>query len=130
MTATRQCMTALAEANRVRLARADLKRQINTGQRSILGVILDPPDFMESCEISELLMAQTRWGITRTRRLLAVIPVPENKPVGSLTARQRHALICRLDGPRIEQDYLDRAQAELDARAEIEHHTMTGQAMP
>ena len=42
--------------------------------------------------ISDLLMSQRRWGQARCKRLLMSIQVPENKTVGSLTERQRHAL--------------------------------------
>jgi len=42
--------------------------------------------------ISDLLMSQKRWGRARCRRLLTSISVPENKPIGTLTERQRAAL--------------------------------------
>jgi hypothetical protein len=48
--------------------------------------------------VSELLMSQKRWGITRCRRVLVPIGIPENKTVGSLTDRQRSALVAMLGG--------------------------------
>ena len=42
--------------------------------------------------IADLLMSQRRWGVTRCRKLLQYIPMSETKEVGSMTARQRHAL--------------------------------------
>ncbi len=47
--------------------------------------------------ISDLLMSQKRWGRARCRRLLMGIGVPENKPVGTLTDRQRLALASVLN---------------------------------
>mgnify|MGYP006883591688 FL=1 len=46
--------------------------------------------------VAELLMSQRRWGVNRCRRVLQAIPVPENKPVGAMTDRQRHELAARL----------------------------------
>ena len=47
-------------------------------------------------EVSDLLMAQRRWGRTRCRRLLVSLGVPENKRISTLTERQRLALAAVL----------------------------------
>jgi hypothetical protein len=93
-----QHMQALAQANRVRLARAELKRQVADGELSVADVVLDCPWEAESMSISDLLMSQHRWGRTRCRRFLTAIPLPETKRVGSLTDRQRRAVAARLGG--------------------------------
>jgi len=93
-----QHMQALAQANRVRLARAELKRQVAEGELSVADVVLDCPWEAESMSISDLLMSQHRWGRTRCRRFLTAIPLPETKRVGSLTDRQRRAVAARLGG--------------------------------
>jgi hypothetical protein len=87
-----QHLRALARANRVRLARAELKRQIAGEEISASQVILDCPWEAASMSISDLLMCQRRWGRARCRRLLISLGVPENKPIGTLTQRQRLAL--------------------------------------
>src|SRR4051795_4699222 len=87
-----QHMRALARANEVRLARAELKRRIAHGQVAVANVVLDSPWEAESMTISDLLMSQRRWGSTRCRKLLQGIPMSENKTVGSMTDRQRRAL--------------------------------------
>jgi hypothetical protein len=38
--------------------------------------------------IGELLMSQPRWGTSRTRKFLALLPMRETKVIGSLTDRQ------------------------------------------
>jgi hypothetical protein len=91
-------MRALAQANRVRLARAELKRQVADGELTVSGVVLACPWEAESMAISDLLMSQHRWGRTRCRRFLASIPMSETKTVGSMTDRQRHALAAMLGG--------------------------------
>lgn len=48
--------------------------------------------------VSDVLMSQNRWGATRCRRVLMAIGIPENKKVGTLTDRQREALVATLGG--------------------------------
>ena len=91
-----QHLRALARANRVRLARAELKRQIAAEEISASQVILDCPWEAASMSISDLLMCQRRWGRARCRRLLISLGVPENKQIGTLTQRQRGALAAVL----------------------------------
>lgn len=100
---TPQHMTALAQANRVRLARAELKRQIESGARTVAQVILEAPWEAESMWIGDLLMAQRRWGRSRVRRFLTSVPMTESKTVGSMTRRQRDELALRLT-PRADDD--------------------------
>ena len=87
-----QHLKALQEANRVRLARAALKREVAAGEVAAAEVILSCPWQATSMSISDLLMSQKRWGRARCKRLLTSIGVPENKPIGTLTERQRSAL--------------------------------------
>jgi hypothetical protein len=93
-----QHMRALAQANRVRLARAELKRQVAEGETSVADVVLSCPWEAESMTISDLLMSQHRWGRTRCRRFLSSIPMSETKTVGTMTDRQRRALAGMLAG--------------------------------
>jgi hypothetical protein len=93
-----QHMQALAQANKVRLARAELKRQAADGELSVADVILDCPWEAESMAIADLLMSQHRWGRTRCRRFLTAIPMSETKTIGSMTDRQRRALAAALSG--------------------------------
>jgi len=94
---TPQHMQALARANRVRLARAELKRSIARGEVDVAEVIRDCPWETESMTLSELLTSQRRWGRTRARKLLQALALSENKRVGTLTPRQRTLLTSALD---------------------------------
>ena len=91
-----QHLRALQHANRVRLARAELKRKIASQEISAGEVVLHCPWEAASMEISDLLMSQRRWGRARCRRLLLSLGLPENKHIGTLTARQRQALAAVL----------------------------------
>lgn len=89
---------ALQRANAVRLARAALKRAIHDGRQAVADVVASCPPEAASMSVGELLVAQHRWGEARALRLLRQIPLSETKPVGSLTTRQRRALVEFLGG--------------------------------
>lgn len=89
-------MQALAYANRVRLARAGLKREVGSGSISAARVIEERPWEAESMSLGELLQSQPRWGHTRTRKLLTAVGLAENKRLDTLTDRQRSVLVTRL----------------------------------
>ena len=91
-----QYMRALERANEVRLARAELKRRVALGETDVATVILECPWEAQSMAVADLLMSQRRWGVTRCRKLLQLIPMSENKTVGSMTDRQRRALAALL----------------------------------
>jgi hypothetical protein len=93
-----QHMQALQQANAVRLARADLKRRVADGDLSAADVVLESPWEARSMTIADLLTSQCRWGSTRCRRFLQSVPMSEQKTIGSMTERQRHALSGRLNG--------------------------------
>ena len=91
-----QHMRALARANEVRLARAELKRKVADEELHVADVILQCPWEAHSMAVADLLMSQRRWGQTRCRRFLAQIPMSEKKTVGSMTERQRQTLAAML----------------------------------
>ena len=87
-----QYMRALERANKVRLARAELKRKVSLDELCAAEVILGCPWEAHSMAVADLLMSQRRWGQTRCRKFLTQIPLSENKAVGSLTERQARRL--------------------------------------
>ncbi len=97
-TSSTQHLRALARANQVRLARAELKRRIAEGALDPAEVFLASPWEAESMSVSDVLMSQRRWGTTKCRKFLFPLAIPENKPMGSLTERQRRAISDRLAG--------------------------------
>ena len=100
-----QHLQALQRANRVRLARAELKRKISEGELTAAEVILTSPWEADSMALGDVLMSQRRWGGTRCRKFLAMFRISEAKTVGSLTERQRLALVAQLDAhATIERD--------------------------
>jgi hypothetical protein len=90
---------ALARANRVRQARAELKRRIADGYVSAAEVILLHHWEVESMPVADVLTSQRHWGVMRCRRFLTPMRVQESKTIGSMTERQRVALAARLSAP-------------------------------
>lgn len=95
-----QRIRALERANQVRRARAVLKRRIARGQLAAAEVILICPAEAARMPISELLGSQPGWGDVRCRALLNRVAMREDKPIGTLTDRQRLSLASLLGGRR------------------------------
>jgi hypothetical protein len=89
-------MQALAQANRVRLARAALKRAIGRGEITASEVVRECPWETESMTLAELLTSQRRWGRTRAHKFVNALALSENKRLGTLTRRQRLLLATEL----------------------------------
>jgi hypothetical protein len=96
-----QNMQALAKANRVRLARAELKREVREGRLSVREA-MDRPE-AETMLLFDLLIEQRRWGKSRVRRFLLSLSwndrgmlALEAKQCGSLTERQKNVIGDRL----------------------------------
>ena len=93
---TPQHMQALAHANRVRLARAALKRSVQAGDMEVAEIVRGCPWEVETMSIGELLRSQRRWGRTRVRKFLTSLALNENRELGRLTDRQRNVLAAEL----------------------------------
>jgi len=96
-----QHLEALEHANRVRLARAALKRAIRAGEIEAHHVVRSCPWEAETMSVSELLRSQSRWGRTRVRKFLAPLAVSENRQLGRLTLRQREMLAGALEAKAV-----------------------------
>src|ERR1700691_3056203 len=73
-----QYMRALQRANQVRVARAELKRRAAYGDIEVAEVILHCPWEAHGMAVADLLMSQRRWGATRSRKIMAQLPLPEH----------------------------------------------------
>lgn len=91
-----QPMRALERANQIRLARSQLKRRVARGEIEAAEVIRGCPSEAETMAVSELLLSQHRWGQRRCQDLLGPLHISEAKRIGSMTPRQRQALVDTL----------------------------------
>jgi hypothetical protein len=88
-----QHLEALERANRIRFARAQLKRDIKVRKVSAAEVLLsDIPDWLEKMAIEDLLRATVRLGTKKIQRFLYAVPCGPLQTVGELTVRQRSVL--------------------------------------
>lgn len=98
-----QHLEALAKANRVRFAQVDLRRRIGAGTLHLDALLcrtadLTPTDedALDRLTVRGLLVMAHRVGSKRATRILRDVGIPEMKPVGRMTDRQRHALAAAL----------------------------------
>ncbi len=97
-TATPQRLQALKHANRIRIARAEIKRRLREGELEAAEAILRCPRATDTMTVAELLLSQRGWGPRRSTRMLRSCSLPERKTLGSLTERQRVMLAAVLSG--------------------------------
>jgi hypothetical protein len=85
-------MIALRPANVVRLAAAELRREVADGRTTLADALAD--ERSAPMEILALLMTQHRVGEQRASRVLDELGISANRRCGALTDRQR-GLIAR-----------------------------------
>ena len=88
-----QRLDALDRANRIRVQRAQLKRELKSGQTSFDRILLDPPDYVLTAKVYDMLLAVPRLGRVRAGRLLTQCRISQAKTIGGLSERQRGELV-------------------------------------
>jgi S13-like H2TH domain len=88
-----QRLHALGVANSIRTARAELKRELKTGDAFIVDVIADPPDCARTAKIYDLLLALPKVGPSKASRILAHCRIARSKTLAGLSERQRSQLL-------------------------------------
>jgi hypothetical protein len=89
-----QRMEALKRANDIRVRRAKLKKDLKEGTVQIDGVLLDPPDYVETAKVFDMLMAVPKFGRVKAARFLNQCRISQSKTVGGLSERQRAELVA------------------------------------
>jgi hypothetical protein len=87
-----QRLRALAKANEVRVARAQLKREVASGRILPARVVADPPTCAQTAKVRELLLVVPRIGTARADRVLARCRIAHAKTLDGLSDRQRTEL--------------------------------------
>ena len=88
-----QRMEALKRANDIRVRRAKLKKDLKDGQVQIEAIPLDPPEYVSTAKVFDMLMAVPKFGRLKAARLLNQCRISQSKTVGGLSERQRAELI-------------------------------------
>lgn len=88
--------TALLKANRHRQERAQLKRDLKTGQIAFEDLLLDPPECIRKAEIGEMLRHAPTMGTTKSARALLRSRI-NSATFGTISQAGRYSLLAYLD---------------------------------
>jgi hypothetical protein len=91
-----QRLDALERANVVRTRRATLKKDLKAGRASILPLILDPPDYLHTAKLIDVLLAVPKTGRVKASKVLQRCRISPHKTIGGLSERQRGEIITLL----------------------------------
>ena len=89
-------MDALQRANAIRTRRAQLKKDLKAGRASIHGLRLDPPEFVETAKVFDMLLAVPKYGRVKANTVLQQCRISPSKTIGGLSQRQRSELVSML----------------------------------
>lgn len=107
-----QRMEALQRANEVRVRRAQLKRDVKAGRVSIEQLLVDPPGYLETAKVIDLMLAVPKLGRVKVNKILTRCRISPSKTFGGLSERQRREIVSTMTGqpaPRASHpDYLRR----------------------
>jgi hypothetical protein len=87
-------MEALKLANHIPVKRAQLKKDLKLGTVSIEQILGEPPEYVSTAKVFDMLMAVPKFGRVKAARLLNQCRISPSKTVGGLSDRQRHELIA------------------------------------
>lgn len=91
-----QRMAALERANGIRSARAQLKRDLKAGRVKIVDLLGNPPDYVLTAKVFDMLLAVPKYGRVKANRILNQCRISPAKTIGGLSERQRGELVSRL----------------------------------
>lgn len=91
-----QPMAALDKANKIRIYRSALKKDLKAGRANIFNLLTDPPEMILTMTVFALLMSLPQNGQAITNRMLAKCQISPSKTVGEMTERQRDNLLALL----------------------------------
>jgi hypothetical protein len=91
-----QRMDALKRANQIRTKRAKLKRDLKAGRVKVHGLLLDPPEYLQTAKVFDLLLAVPKYGRVKANRILTQCRISPSKTLGGLSERQRNELVSYL----------------------------------
>ena len=94
-----QRMEALRRANDIRSRRAVLKKDLKAGRVRFESLLLDPPEYLLTAKVFDMLLAVPKYGRVKTQRVLNHCRISPSKTIGGLSERQREELIQLLTRP-------------------------------
>lgn len=98
-----QRMVSLEKANRTRITRAQMKRDLAVGTADPIQLLAFPPDWLESMKLVDFLphLPVRAFGPAKAQRLMNRCFISYSKTIGGLSHRQRNVLLKELRGLRL-----------------------------
>ena len=90
-------MDALRRANDVRVKRAKLKKDLKDGRVRIETILGNPPEYVSTAKVIDILMAVPKFGRVKAARFLNTCRISQSKTVGGLSDRQRAELSAEVE---------------------------------
>ena len=91
-----QRMEALERANEIRTRRAQLKRDLKGAAAKIHDLLLEPPEYVETAKVFDMLLAVPKYGRVKVNKVLVQCRISPSKTIGGLSQRQRTELVSML----------------------------------
>lgn len=85
---------ALDHANEIRSKRAKLKKDLKAGRVKLQTLILNPPDFLLTAKVWDMLLAVPKYGRVKANRVFKHCRVSPSKTFGGLSERQRGEIVA------------------------------------
>ena len=91
-----QRMDALQRGNDIRTKRATLKRDLKYGRVSVHDTLLEPPEYIYSMKIFDLILSVPKYGRVKVNKVLQLCRISPSKTIGGLSPRQRTEVVSML----------------------------------
>lgn len=89
-----QRMVALGKANRIRSARAEMKRDLKAKKATVSDILGNPPEFSLTMKVFDLLVAAPKTGRVKANKALVRMRISPSRTIGGLSERQRAELLA------------------------------------
>jgi hypothetical protein len=71
-------------------------QRMKGGRKSIYDLLRNPPDYIETMKLFDLMLAQPKFGRVKVNKVLVNCRISPSKTIGGLSERQRHEILVRL----------------------------------
>ena len=111
-----QRLDALERANTIRTKRSVLKRDIKAGRVSVIALLADPPTYIDTMKVYDLLLAVPMVATVKANQIVTRCRISPSKTVGGLSVRQRDELARLLLSRPKDKVERNRQYCELQSR--------------
>lgn len=73
-----------------------MKRDLKAGKLNVERLLLDPPEWVESAKVFDMILAVPKYGRVKANKVLSQCRISPSKTIGGLSGRQRAELVQML----------------------------------